>query len=1269
MDRMRNSYLDVLTAILIAAGLFPDSVRAGTFTGEIPLFPASGYSRDADTTPSSWDTRPPELENPWLSPAAKVVAEECATVDVAALAGDDLIDYLRDTSPDCLGRTLLIVDNPSIRADVPTIFSNANMQSVFAEIEESAAAYDGTNSTGMLQLWRFVQIGYNYHRFYPEESGVGPFDAATDRAYLAASDAFAAADHFNAPNDEAAQILHYYFDVAFAAGLRRNHLPPIKKVLSGFTPERAASESEICQDDDEGIQYCDVIAPQRWAFERVLRRVMGSFEDRDEGIMAHGDFHQSLEQDPEFVDAMLQVTRYDFYFLVDENHPNTPRLGQLETVVKMLGRLTWVDSLREPALTALTSVLSWHERLSNPFLIAAKGLEDLVECESLNICRDVLEEEILAQAVPNTYRFDDGAILFQTSLDLEEVQPWYYKLKQVQAQFHRLVETDEVVDEDRDVFTARIYDTILDYTPFEAYLTGADTRGIHSGGVYSGGIMSTYLEFLPGDRKEGFEETLHHEYVHYLADRFGLHGGPWFDEGLAEFLVSSTQAEGVPVRQAQIRYIAGNETRLDPAGLFNSGYSGDLGGGFFYYYADLFFHFLHQQRRTQLLELFEVVRSGDRELYSNLIAAWAEDTQLSADFDSFLDEQIAEIVWEESRPSFIYTPSPAALTSDSAAEIESALQRIDGDLVLDCQTVATEPGPRFGCAGSLAMASPFDGNRGALNEHLNSRLDSLIVAAVEDGAITNFKSMNCYFANVAGSPPVADLYCEGPLRPMDVDWVPPQVDLETILINHSGDVRANMKSSLNLFVGLRFSEDVASNVMLTWTANMPLRLEEAQRYDTAAQCEIIEITETSGTFDCGHVQDGELEYESPGLVITMFFTPLQAGLLDFSVEFSADEEELEPTNNIQWLRGVVIAPDPNNPPRSLTKLSGDNQGGLPREDLPQPFTVSVLDQNGSAFTGAIVTFAVVSGDGTLSVETAATDTSGRAATTLTLGPDPGTTTVRATVAGLEPVVFTATGLGPRTLAKVSGDGQQEAAGAALAEPFVVSVLDQNGSAFPGATVNFAVTSGDGTLSATTATTDENGRAATTLTLGGDPVTNTVEVTVPGLDPVTFTATAEATPDFDGDGETGFSDFFLLADAFGGSDPRFDLDGSGSVDFGDFFLFADHFGDPARGKLLALAREMIGLPDGPQLQQNAPNPFNSETLISWFQLRPGPARVEVFALTGQRVAVLHQRPKKAGVHRVHWDGRDDRGRTLASGVYLYRLVTTESVQTRKLTLLR
>ena len=156
---------------------------------------------------------------------------------------------------------------------------------------------------------------------------------------------------------------------------------------------------------------------------------------------------------------------------------------------------------------------------------------------------------------------------------------------------------------------------------------------------------------------------------------------------------------------------------------------------------------------------------------------------------------------------------------------------------------------------------------------------------------------------------------------------------------------------------------------------------------------------------------------------------------------------------------------------------------------------------------------------------------------------------------------------PHTLTKVSGPRQQAAAGSALAQPFVVLVLDQYGDPLAGATVTFSVTTGGGTLAATTGTTDADGRAATTLTLGRTPGTTTVQATVADLEPVTFTATAEATPDFNGDGVTDFSDFLLFAEAFGGSDPRFDLDGSGSVDFADFLLFAESFGQPARAKLV------------------------------------------------------------------------------------------------------
>jgi len=61
---------------------------------------------------------------------------------------------------------------------------------------------------------------------------------------------------------------------------------------------------------------------------------------------------------------------------------------------------------------------------------------------------------------------------------------------------------------------------------------------------------------------------------------------------------------------------------------------------------------------------------------------------------------------------------------------------------------------------------------------------------------------------------------------------------------------------------------------------------------------------------------------------------------------------------------------------------------------------------------------------------------------------------------------------------------------------------------------------------------------------------------------------------------------------------------------------------------------------------------------------------VFNLAGQRVAALVDGQREAGTYAVRWDGRDESGRALASGVYLYRLrVGRQQVETRKLVLVR
>ena len=89
----------------------------------------------------------------------------------------------------------------------------------------------------------------------------------------------------------------------------------------------------------------------------------------------------------------------------------------------------------------------------------------------------------------------------------------------------------------------------------------------------------------------------------------------------------------------------------------------------------------------------------------------------------------------------------------------------------------------------------------------------------------------------------------------------------------------------------------------------------------------------------------------------------------------------------------------------LSKISGDNQHGLPNALLPIPFVVEVRDlKDGFARREVSVTFAVTAGSGTLSVTRATTDKYGRAESTLTLGPNLGTNTVEVSAAGIEPPV-------------------------------------------------------------------------------------------------------------------------------------------------------------------------------------------------------------------------------------------------------------------------
>lgn len=1430
---------------------------------EVPLLPAlSAAASGEQASPVHYSRIPPvhraihPLDGPWPDrrSAAKSL-EVCPSMDIPSLQADALVDYLRSTSHHCVEQSLLSRD-PDYRRAWPVVFSDANMQSVFAEIERLAFSYDGTDDSGMLNLWFFVRSGYGLYRWFPG-TGVGPFNDATVQAFLDASDAFGASDHLL----DSSGIFYEYFETGYAAGLQEIHLAPINRALSEFNPD----------DLDESLTISNWYASESLSiFDRVVSRTYAAFRYSSDRMP---EFISAASQDPAFLEALLQASLHDsFYFFEEEIDPFRWRLRLLEVVVNTIVELSKLDASAEAATAALIEVVQWQERLNGAFLLAADRLEHLVECSPYNICRDILEAELYERALPRTYQLNDDLVI-HTPLDIAAVRRFAQGAREIKSRFHRLTQTDEGKTH-LDTFRVRAYGSYQDYYEVERYLApGVETRGIHAGGYYSQGVMASYDK---KDQNTTLEDTFLHEYGHYLADRYGLLtiGDPWFDEGLAEFLHSDPAA--------LIWQIDGSP-RLSPSEVFDfvsyEGHSFTIAN--LYLYSNLWFHFMHQERRTQLMELLDLVGDEDSPGYQTVISAWRSDSQMEEDFDRFLVEHLDARGSStfEAPYSFILPPS---LMSDRADEIERALQAAGPDLSLNCEPHVTPHESRFRCSGSLPADPAFSGDRGELNEHLNARLDDFIAEALNLSEINNLTMMTCYFTDVSGDPLTSDLRCEGPLRPTDVDLQYAHLQSSVEVFSDEGGIRSVQQTGsgevsyvgerLQLTAYLEFDVPEVSNVVFTWTSNpavvesggysscekaggtfgvlevdegvqhcgtvggqyfsvavlvktlepglhefsvsfesseseddlsdntasvevmihrMPQHLESvsgfgnivtamAPSHDNSmlavglidGQVETVDVeTQAVTTTSMGSAQGGSLGY--PG-IRSLAFSPndsllavglhggavnlrgLSTGTLEVllsdlpegpdlvvtSVAFSPDGSMLAAgfgdsdrgvlktwdlstgtSASYSWATGYVLAvafsPDGSTLAAALSSGGGPdaNTVKLMNLDTKEIRTLSGHREHISDIAFSRDGSVLVSGaaDGTVRVWNLETESSE------VIHPPNGVSTVAISPSGdflavaqgddtiglvdwrtgeevltlfhaysVHSLAFLNDGgtlissdartvefwdvshwtvLGPELVSIQSGDEQEADMGMALAEPFVVSVLDQHGDPYAGAEVAFTITAGDGTLSTATATTDTNGLASATLTLGRDPGPNTVEATVTGLEPVVFAATTKASPDFDQDGQVGLSDFFLFAEHFGSNDPRFDLDSDGSVDFADFFLFAEHFGEEERTKLIAWAHDSLGLPDSPQLHQNTPNPFNGQTVISWFVMKSGPAHLEVYALTGQRVAVLSQGFHGAGIHRLQWDGRDQQGRPLASGVYVYRLVTPRETYTRKMTLLR
>ncbi|UCB51962.1 MAG: T9SS type A sorting domain-containing protein [Candidatus Zixiibacteriota bacterium] len=102
--------------------------------------------------------------------------------------------------------------------------------------------------------------------------------------------------------------------------------------------------------------------------------------------------------------------------------------------------------------------------------------------------------------------------------------------------------------------------------------------------------------------------------------------------------------------------------------------------------------------------------------------------------------------------------------------------------------------------------------------------------------------------------------------------------------------------------------------------------------------------------------------------------------------------------------------------------------------------------------------------------------------------------------------------------------------------------------------------------------------------------------------------------------------------------------------------------------LVIGEEEI-LPGHFRLAQSYPNPFNNQTVITYHLSTRAEVSLVIYNILGQKVRTLVDNERQSGAVSVSWDGKDDQGKDLSSGIYFYQLRAGELTQTRRMVLLK
>ncbi|MEU4279906.1 collagenase [Streptomyces tanashiensis] len=671
----------------------------------------------------------------------------CTLDGITGLAPERFADFLADpavTADGCLRGLIWTWD-----ARLAPVMSDAHVQAVARRISSLSASHDGRNSSHLEEMFTYLHA-VAYHDFSRGE--IDTTDAPTVDAVRRAVADFGAAAHTFDVTSTNANTLREALNAASAPGLRQHQLGLIKRVLATMDPSHTATNLDPA-----------------WAGAALAGlsvNYLGVYPGNQDSA-----FQAAAAADPAYRAAFKAFAGYSHL-------KGTANAWVVRDALGEYGRFGQIAALKDGIVAdlgpLLTTVVDTFGRGSQPWAKVVSWLNFYEACKPYGVCKEDIEKQLF----PYTYTYDNGAIKVRTALDRATVDQLYYASKQVKAQYHRVIGTDQPLAGDNNTtLNIVLYASRADYENYHPILTGMDTN---NGGIYieRGATFYTYQRRVPQDSSLTLEELFRHEYTHYLNGRWAVPGsfgeGPWYqgdrttamDEGTAEFFDGATRDNGIAVRKSLVRGIindtAGGGPRMNVRQILNATYAGD--GFRFYNYAGTFFEFLWTERPSLLREMYTNLRANDVAAYDAWRNRLGSDAGLQRDYDRFLDTQIAKVD-QLYVPNTTFTPNDQ-LRDSALASVKSAFATATYNTP-DCVENGDPGKRRFVCTGRIT-ANLSDANNPDKNfKDMSETVDYFILDRA-GAASNNLADMNCSFgpidiwsSRVAGT---SSYSCEGPLR-------------------------------------------------------------------------------------------------------------------------------------------------------------------------------------------------------------------------------------------------------------------------------------------------------------------------------------------------------------------------------------------------------------------------------------------------------------------------------------------------------------------------